>query len=255
MTSTNRPSADGSQRKLALTAGLGLLFMALLAPFAEFGVLTTLVVPADATATVNNLLTSDGLFRAAIAALLIVILLDVLVAWALYVLLRPENPDVALLTAWLRLAFTAVFAYALVNLLDVAQLLGNAGYVATLAPEQLHAQVMSSTASFRNGWDVALAIFGLHLAGLGVLLFRSSLFPRVIGVLVMVAAGGYLVDTFGAILVPDYAVKVSVVTFVGEALLIPWRIWMAIKGARSGSESPRGEVMERRRAQPTPAAS
>ncbi len=56
-------------------------------------------------------------------------------------------------------------------------------------------------------------------------------------------------------LVPDYAVKVSVVTFVGEALLIPWLIWMAIKGARSGSESPRGEVMERRHAQPTPAAS
>ena len=71
-----------------------------------------------------------------------------------------------------------------------------------LSPVQLHAQVASSIASFNNGWDVALAIFGLHLVGLGVLLFKSVDFPKVLGALVAIAGVGYLADSFGTILVP-----------------------------------------------------
>jgi uncharacterized protein DUF4386 len=226
---TKRPTADISQRKVALTAAIGLLVMALLAPFALFGVLQNLVVPTNAAATVQNIIASEGLFRAGIAAFLIVIMLDVVVAWALYVLLRPVNRTLALLTAWLRLAFAAVFASALVNLLDVAQFLGSAE-LSTLQPEQLQAQVMSSIASFDNGWDMSLAIFGLHLLGLGYLLFRSADFPKFLGVLVVIAGGGYLADTFTRILIPDFAFTFSVFTFVGEPLLIVWLFYRAIKG-------------------------
>ncbi len=250
-TSTKRPTADISQRKVALTAAISLLVLALLAPFARFGVLQTIVVPTDAAATVENIIASEGLFRIGIAAFLIVIMLDVVVAWALYVLLRPVNAALALLTAWLRLAFAAVFASALVNLLDVAQLLGSAE-LSTLQPEQLQAQVMSSIASFDNGWTgIASAIFGLHLLGLGYLLFRSAHFPRFLGVLVAIAGGGYLVDSFGMILVPDYTFTISTFTFVGEALLIFWLFWRAIKGFPSESESPGAQVTEQRLAQPT----
>jgi hypothetical protein len=250
-TSTRLPTADISQRKVALTAAIGLLLIALLAPFALFGVLQNLVVPADAAATVNNIIASEGLFRSGIAAFLIVIMLDVVVAWALYVLLRPVNAALALLTAWLRLAFAAVFASALVNLLDVAQLLGSAE-ISTLQPEQLLAQIMSSIASFDNGWiAIASAIFGLHLLGLGVLLFRSAHFPRFLGVLVVVAGGGYLVDSFTRILVPDFAFTFSLFTFVGEALLIVWLFLRAIKGFPSESESPGAQVTDQRHTQPT----
>lgn len=226
---TRRPTADISQRKVALIAGLGLLSMALLAPFALLGVLPNLVVPADAAATVNNFIASEGLFRIAIAAVLIVTMLDILVAWALYVLLRPVNRTVALLVGWLRLVAAAAFLAALTNLLDVAQFLGGAERSA-LQPEQVQAQVMASIASFDNGWDIMLAIFGLHLLALGYLLFRSADFPRFLGVLVVIAGAGYLADTFTRILVPDFAFTFSVYTFVGEPLLIVWLFYRAIKG-------------------------
>jgi hypothetical protein len=226
---TRRPTADISQRKVALIAGLGLLGMALLAPFALLGVLPNLVVPADAAATVNNFIASEGLFRIAIAAVLIVTMLDILVAWALYVLLRPVNRTVALLVGWLRLVAAAAFLAALTNLLDVAQLLGGAERSA-LQPEQVQAQVMASIASFDNGWDIMLAIFGLHLLGLGYLLFRSADFPRFLGVLVVIAGGGYLADTFTRILIPDFVFTFSVFTFIGEPLLIVWLFYRAIKG-------------------------
>ena len=245
---TKRPTADISQRKVALAAAISLLVLALLAPFALFGVLQNLVVPTDAAATVQNIIASEGLFRAGIAAFLIVIMLDVVVAGGLYVLLRPVNRTLALLTAWLRLAFAAVFASALVNLLDVAQLLGSAEQ-SVLQGEQLQAQVMSSLASFDNGWIViAHAIFGLHLLGLGALLFSSADFPGFLGVLVAIAGGGYLVDSFGMILVPDYALTISTFTFVGEALLIFWLFYRAIKGFNSSavaseSTDPDGAVL------------
>jgi hypothetical protein len=235
ITSASRQAADHSERKVALVAALGLMFMALLAPFARFGVLQTLIVPADVAATVTNIVGSAGLFRAAIAAFLLVAILDVVVAWALYMLLRPLNEGLALLVAWLRVVYAAVFAYALVNLFDVAQLLSG---VATVPPQELGAQVASSLASFTNGWDLALAIFGLHLVGLGVLLFRSAAFPRFLGALVVLAGSGYLADSFGRILVPGYTLTISVVTFLGEAWLIVWLFWIAIKGTRV-AERPR----------------
>jgi hypothetical protein len=250
-----RPTAGMSRRKAALIAGISLLIMAVLAPLARFGVLQNLIVPADAAATVENIAASEGLFRGAIAALLIVTFLDILVAWALYVLLRPVNAALALLVGWLRLAAPAVFAVALANLVDVAHLVGGSDGAA-LQPAQLQAQVMGSIASFDNGWDMSLAIFGLHLLGLGYLLFRSAHFPRFLGVLVVIAGGGYLADSFGTILVPDYALTIGAFTFVGEALLIFWLFWRAIKGFPSDSdgsesESPDGKVTEKPLTQPT----
>jgi len=236
VTVTERPSAGTFQPRVALTAGVGLLLMAVLAPFAYFFVLQGLVEPADAAATVDNITASEGLFRTGIAAFLIVIVLDVLVAWALYVLLRRVNETLALLVAWLRLVFAAIFAIAVANLFDVAQLVGGAERSA-LQPEQLHAQVTSSIASFENGWDIGLAIFGLHLLGLGVLLFRSSVISKVLGALVIVAGAGYLVDSLGEVLVPDYTLSLAVFTFVGEVLLIVWLVWVAIRGLPSDFES------------------
>lgn len=125
---------------------------------------------------------------------------------------------------------------ALANLVDVAQLVRGATD-SVLQPEQLGAQVMASIASFDNGWDMSLAIFGLHLLGLGFLLFRSIDFPRFLGLLVVVAGAGYLADTFTRILIPDFDFTFSLFTFVGEALLIVWLLLRAIKGFPSESET------------------
>lgn len=226
----DRPIADHSHRAAALATAVGLLLMALLTPFAHFGVLQNLVVPADATATVGNIVASMSLFRAAIAAFLVVAMLDVVVAWGLYIVLKPADEHLALLVTWLRVVYAAVFAYAVVNLFDVAQLVTRADATA-LQSGQLNGVITSSLASFTNGWDLALAIFGLHLVGLGVLLFRSLAFPRFLGVLVVLAGVGYLGDSFGRILVPDYSATISIFTFVGEALLMVWLFRVAIKGA------------------------
>jgi len=250
MASTYRALA---RRRVALTAGISLLLMAVLAPLAHFGVLENLVVTGDAATTVGNIVADEGLFRLAIASLLVVTFLDIVVAWALYVLMKPVHPTLAILVGWLRLAAPAVFAVALANLLDVANLLGSAESSA-LSPDQLGAQVMASIASFDSGWDMSLAIFGLHLVGLGYLLFKSVDFPRFLGVLVVVAGVGYVADTFARILVPDIEFTFSWITFVGEALLIFWLLWRAMRGFPSETEPNGGQLTEPRLGDPSTVA-
>jgi hypothetical protein len=228
-------TVDHSQRKVALAAAFSLLFMALLAPFAQFGVLQTLIVPADAAVTTTNIAGSMGLFQAAIAAFMLVAILDVVVACGFYILLRPVDQRLALLVGSLRVAYAAIFAFVLVNLLDAARLVGGATTTA-LHSESLQAQVAASVASFDTGWHLALGIFGLHLVGLGALLFRFAA-PRLLAALVVLAGAGYLADSIGTIFVADYGLTVSTFTFVGEALLIFWLFWRAARGSRSSATS------------------
>ncbi len=234
---TGTGTAEIAPRTLALIGGVGLLLIAFLASFAQFGVVKALVVPGDAAATVANLVASEGLFRAGIAAFLVALMLDIVLAWALYQLLAPVNRSLALLTAWLRVAFAAVFAGALVNLLDAALAVSAAG-PAAIQSEALQAQVLASVTSFSTGFTaVAHAIFALCNFGLGYLLFRSTNFPTLLGVLMFVAGGGYLADAFGTILVRGYSLSIGSMTFVGEALLVVWLIFRALKGFPSEREA------------------
>ena len=252
-TSTRAPHDAG--RKLAWATAFALLAMAVMAPLALYGVLGSLIVPGDATATVANLTESEGLFRAAITAFLAVILLDVFIAWALYKLLRPVNSDLSLLTAWLRVAFAAVFASALIGLVDAAQLVGGAEE-SGLAAEQIQAQVMTSLASFDNGWiGVGLSIFAFHLFGLGYLLIKSVNAPAWLGGLLVIAGAGYLVDGVGKILVPDYTWTIGMFTFIGEAVLIGWVFWRAAKGFAPEAVSSDERPAEAAAIQPAPIAS
>jgi len=180
-----------------------------------------------------------------------VILLDVVVAWSLYVLLRPANRNLALLMAAFRLAFSVVFLAALANLLNVAQLLGDPGYVASVTTASLSAEVTASVGAFENTWDLSLALFGLHLLALAPLLVTSTALSKLLAALVLVAGGGYLVDTFGEILVPGYSFSVSLFTFVGEALVIVWLLWMALKGVGRQDRALDHDATERWPAQPT----
>ena len=228
-TSAERSDSGISPRKLALTAGLSLLLMVILAPIAHFGLLATLVVPGDGAATVSNIASAEGTFRFAVGALLFVTMLDLLAAWAMYQLLRPGNEAIALLTGWLRVGAAVIFAAILVNLYNVAQLIGTAES-SPLASDVIQAQVMSSIAAFDNGWDISLSIFALHLLGMAYLVLKSAHAPRVLAVPLALAGGGYLVQTFGTILVPDFSLSVSSFTGFLEVFLFIWLLWKAARG-------------------------
>lgn len=218
-------NSNTSLRRASIIAGAGILIMAILAPLANFYILPTLIIPGDITTTVNNIIASEWLFRIGICCFLIVIILDVIVAWALYVLLAPASKSISMLAAWFRIIYAAILAIALSNLFGALQLLMAGDYSKVLTTNQLHAQVMLLLNSFNYTWDIGLALFGLHLAMIGYLSVKSGYVPRIIGFLVMVAGLGYLTDGLGRVLLPHYGLVIAMFTFVGEVLFMLWLLF------------------------------
>lgn len=229
------PASPGrsSIRRPALIAGLGLLAMIILAPFANFYVIDSLVVSGDAQATFNNLTARPELMRLGIAAFLVVVLLDVVVAWALYDLLAPVSQSGARLSAWFRVAYAATYAVALAPLMSVLRLTSGLDYLTALDPAVLQAQVMLALNDFGNTWNLGLTLFGMHLLVLGGLVLRSDFIPRWLGVALAIAGLGYLVDTFGRLLLPGVDLGIVMITFFGEALFMLWLLWRGVRGQRA----------------------
>ena len=224
---------DISQRKVAIVAGLGLLIMTIFYVFADFFVFQNLIVPGDATTTANNIVASEMLFRTGICSFLIVLICDVVVAWALYIFLKPVNKSLSLLTAWLRLVYAAMLGIALLNLVIVLILLSGANYLAVFETDQLHAQVLLFLNAFNDVWAIGLIVFGFHLFILGYLVFKSDYIPRILGVLLIVAGLGYLIDYFGKLLFPNFDAAISLVVGWGELLFM---FWLLLKGGKRPAE-------------------
>src|SRR4051812_30761917 len=125
---TNRYT-EASPLYYARVVGVGLLLMAILAMFSNFLVLEGLIIPDDAATNANNIIANEMLYRSGFISFVIVLILDVLVAWVLYVLLKPVNKNLSMPAAWFRLIYTAIFGITLYNCLNVLQLLSGAGYL------------------------------------------------------------------------------------------------------------------------------
>ncbi len=229
---TGGHTRPGSPGPGGLTAGIGLLAMAVVAGVAKLVALDGLVTPGDAARTAADIAASPTLFRLGAAGMLLVVVLDVVVAWGLYNVFRPVDGATSLLAAWLRLAYAAVFLVAVARLLEVPRLLDPGSYLAVLPPEQRQAEVLAHVDAFGDIWDAGLVLFGLHLVVIGYLALRSRFVPRALGVLLVVAGAGYVVDSAVAVLAPGEVPTISSVTFLGELLLA---VWLVTRGRRAGS--------------------
>ncbi|XEC94777.1 DUF4386 domain-containing protein [Paenibacillus tarimensis] len=229
-------NAEASPIRYARIAGIGLLLMAVFAMFANFFVFESLVIPGDAVTTANNIVANEMLFRGGIIGFIAVLVLDVLVAWALYGLFLPVHKMLALLGAWLRLIYTAIFAVALNNILNVLLLLNGAEYLTEFETGQLQAQIMLSLNAFNFGWLNGFVFFGLHLLVIGYLILKSGCVPRIIGIVLIIAAFAYVLDSIAHFLLPNYsdyeAVFVLIVAVPGALGEISLALWLLIKGVK-----------------------
>ncbi|TCO32421.1 uncharacterized protein DUF4386 [Kribbella steppae] len=206
-----------SIRTWAVAAGVALLLMAALVGFGNFAAIEGLVTWGDAGKTAQDIAASEGLFRAGVASLFLVVVLDVVIACALYRVFTPVDRTMSLLAAAFRLVYAAVFMVALGYLLD--------------ALRHVDQQVLSDVEAFSDLWTAGLGLFGAHLLLLGYLAFRASYVPSWLGILLAIAGLGYLGVFFGQDL------TISTYTFIGELLLA---FWLVLRGRRIPTTFARG---------------
>ena len=214
------PEARWTVRRAGVVAGGALLVMVPVAVFANFVVLQGMITTSDARATADEIVAREATFRLGVLAWVLIVVLDAVIAWALYRVFRPVSPAVSMLTAVFRLVYAAVL------LVGVGQLLRALDVLTGSAPtgpgaDDVAGRALLELNAFQHIYHLGLFLFGVHLALLGYLSLRSDFIPRLIGVLLVVAGAGYAFDTVGAVL--DLGLPaVSVVTALGELLLALW---------------------------------
>jgi Domain of unknown function (DUF4386) len=236
------PDTRVSERQAARIAGYGYLAISALSIFANFFVRVRLIEPDDAAATASNIMDSETLFRVGLVSFLIVFMLDVVVAWALYLFFKPVNTDVSLLTAWFRLTYAILLGAALVFFFLVLELLSGADHLQAFETGQLDAQVTLYLDAFNHLWLIGLVCFGIHLALLGYLILESGHIPRALGILLVLAGAAYVINSLADALLSNYddyeAVFVTIVAVPSVIGELAFAIWLLLRGGKEREALP-----------------
>lgn len=113
------------------------------------------------------------------------------------------------------------------NQFAVLLLLNGADYLIFFTTDQLYSFVALFLDLREHGIFIAQIFWGLWLFPMGYLVFKSGFLPKIIGVLLIVACFGYLIDSFIFFFMPDFGITFSEYTFLGELLIT---LWLLIKG-------------------------
>jgi hypothetical protein len=231
--------SDITPNQAARTAGAAWLIVILTGIAAEFFIRMPLMEPGDAAATAANIVAAQGRFRIGIAADVVMLVFDVIAAVALYVLFRPVNRSLALLATAFRLVGAAILAANMINLASVLSFAGGTAASETWKPAQLQELIRLFLDAHGAGYDIALVFFGVHCFILGFLVYRSGFVPKGLGVLLLFASLGYLVDSFAHLLLPSGAALLGATAsvLIGLAVLaeLSLSLWLLFKGTEERS--------------------
>jgi hypothetical protein len=186
----------------------------------------------DAPATLNTIIAHESLFRVGLVISLFSVVFFLLAAWALYVLLKPVNKNMALLFLLLNLGGFVIWCLSTLNLFASLLLLSGADYLKVFQPDQLQAQAMLFINLYKNGYIIAQIPYGIWLFPLGYLVFKSDFLPKILGILLIADCFGLLIYVLQRFLLPGYVVisyPCLVVSFIAELSLT---LWLLIKGVK-----------------------
>jgi hypothetical protein len=176
------------------------------------------------------ILTDPGAFRLGLVLALISGFLFLVVAWGLYVILRPVNRDLALLFLALNAVGVAIQGAAFLFLVSALLQGDGASNMGAFTAAQMEGLAYLSIGVYKAGWVTAQLFFATWLFPLGYLVYKSGFLPRFLGVLLVLDGIAVLIWFLQALLLPDYpAIHTPglVVSFVAELGL---GLWLLVKG-------------------------
>ncbi len=176
------------QQKQALTAGVALLIMAIVAGFSYGYVQSTLVVD-SAEQTVQNLAAQKSLFIVGVLGWIVIFMTDLIVAIALFGFYKASNAKLSGITAMLRILYTFILGMGILQLFKIIPLI-------PMMDETLNYNLIQQLPAlfnkFTDYWSIGLIAFGFHLLGLAFLSMESKTVPSWLGYLLFVGGLGYI---------------------------------------------------------------
>ena len=190
------------------------------------------IVIGDAAITVSNIMAHEGLFTITVVGDLLAAALFFLTAWALYVLLKPVNKDLALLFLLLNLGGVAIQCSSDLFLFAIQLLMNGPDYLNVFQVDQLQALAMFFLTLHHNGYWIAQIFFGAWLFPLGYLVFKSGFLPKILGIVLMIHCAGWLMTFLQLFLFPGFEVIHYLTYPLGFIAELGLTLWLLIKGVK-----------------------
>lgn len=214
--------------KLARTTGILYLLVILLGVASEGIAHNLIIIPGDITATVNNITAYEPIFRLGFVISLARLVVFIFMVLALHRLQQSVNKDWSLVMVVVALVSISIGMVSLLFQYAAPLLLSSNGYSTIFTTDQWHAQVLFFINMQVMG-DKVSQILAIWLLPLGYLIYRSGFFPKLLGVLIMIAGLGYVTDFLIFFLLPNLNWQVAGFAFLAE---LPFPLWLLLKGVK-----------------------
>jgi hypothetical protein len=226
---------DTSQRKAARVAGFMFLF-SLIVPLLNWTfVLSKLIVAENVIATANNIMANELLFRIGITIELIMSVGLIVLALALYIILKPVNKNLALLALLLKLVeATIVVAIVLVSFITL-QILNGEAYLTAFTLEQLQVPVGLILNSHTAIYSIPMVFLGLDMMVFSYLFFKSKYIPKILAGFGILSFALIFIHALMYIITPKYAAMLinQIIFYAPSGLFeIIIGIWLLVKGLK-----------------------
>lgn len=223
-----------NEKKIGRITGVLYLIVIFCAGFSQGVVRESVFIAGDAIATANNILANSALFRWGLVTDLIAFSTDIAISVLLYLLLKSVNKPLALIMACFRLiAHPGVATANLLNHAAALNVLESDGLASQFSQIQLSEFSLFFMEAHHLGYILAGVTFGIHCILLGYLITRSVSISGFLGLLMIAAGFGYLIESFGFILIPEYKVIFGWIVGISAALgEVTLAIWLLVKGAK-----------------------
>ena len=226
--------ANNSQRTAAKVVGWSGLLTFAIVVFGNYVLLNPLIVPGNAAATAQNIVAHQTQLRITVVCFLTYSLGVVVLLTALYVVLKPVNPGLALVGALFRFVFALLWLLAPLNLLGALRLLSNANYLQAFEPDRLQALARLHLGANFDAYYVGLPFFALAATVCAWLWLKSSYIPKGLAIFGVISSAWCVVCAFIFLIFPhfnkvvnDYAFDTPMALF--ELIVSFWLLFKGLK--------------------------
>lgn len=214
-----------------------LYFLFLIVGLVDMKAFSHFLVAGDSAATARNILNAELTYRIGILTQLGTLVLFIFLIASLYNLLKDVDKWHSLVMLLLVTVGVAIGLASLPSKIAPLILLSRGDYFSVFTKAQLDSLALGFLNLGNWADTIDTAFWGLWLFPFGILVIKSRFFPRVLGILLIVAGFAYLTISVTSIVLPEYedlVTKVMMPLGLGEFPII---FWLLIKGARPPQQS------------------
>lgn len=220
-------------RRYGRTAGVAMLLSIVFGFIGELYLPGRLIVRGDAAATAANILANPMLFRSTFATYLVEGICDVLLSVLFYVILKPVDRNLALISAFFGIVSMVTFAISQGAFYSASLILRDTHGMAAFTVEQRNALALLALRVSSTIAVLFLIMYGIATTIRGYLIAKSGYIPTAIGVLLIVGGLGFILRTTTYILAPSLSSPIMLLPMALGG--IPLMVWLLFKAKGFGA--------------------